>query len=135
VAVALNRRQDLEALSYGDCQLSVAELSGIAQDYFVAAWSSPLTGNCARLPGERLMVTPHYRASGYRVPQTAVMQWQGASAVLVKRSAGLEPVAVEILANIGQDYFVSCSEDLATEPVLNGSVSAVQGLLSGLGGE
>jgi len=135
VAVPLRHKEHIAALSYGDCEVSIATVSGIADDFSVEGWSDPLEGVCRRIPGERLMVTPRYRESGYLVPRTAVMQWQGHSAVLVKRDSKLETVEVSILASAGQNYFVSSHEELANSSLLTSSVSAVQGKLSGLGGE
>ena len=135
VAVPLAQRQQLRALSFADCTVSVDAVSAVARDFFVEAWSAPLRGDCALLPGERLMVTPMLAAPGYLLPQGAVIQWRGEATVLVKNGDALETVAVNLLAHTGDHYFVSCNDDLAGRSVLTTSVSAVQGLLLGLGGE
>ncbi len=135
VAAPLTQRTALVALAFGECQLPVDSVGAMAKDYFVETWSAPLTDACKRLPGERLMVTPLLSAAGYRVPRDAVMQWQGETALLIRNGELLEPVIVTLLATAGTDYIVSCDADLAGRSVLSSSVSAVQGVLMGLGGE
>ena len=135
VSIPLAQRQALSSLAFADCKLPVASVSGIADDYFVSAWSAPLAGTCALLPGERLMVTPWFAARAYRTPASAVMQWNGGPAVLVKHGDTLEVVPVQILSAAQTDYYVRCDADLADRSVLSSSVSAVQGILIGLGGE
>ena len=63
------------------------------------------------------------------------MQWQGETALLIRNGELLEPVIVTLLATAGTDYIVSCNADLAGRSLLSSSVSAVQGVLMGLGGE
>ena len=135
VAAPLEQRATLVALGFGECQLPAESVGAMANGYFVEAWSAPLTDACKRLPGERLMVTPLLSAAGYRVPRDAVMHWQGETALLVRNGERLEPVTVALLATAGTDYIVSCGADLAGRSVLSSSVSAVQGVLMGLGGE
>lgn len=135
VAVPLSRRGELVSLSEGSCELAIEEISGIAEAFRVTAWSEALTGICEYLPGQRLMVTPWYRGDGYRVPARSVMQWQGAPALLVRAGEQLVPQTVAVLGSTSEEYFVACSEELEGNEVLVTSVSAVQGMLMGLGGE
>lgn len=135
VSVPLSQRRALSELSFGDCRVALTSVSSIADDYFVSAWSEAIPPECPLLPGERLMVTPHYSGQGYRVPRTAVMAWQGEPAVLLKEGGVLQVSQVEILATAGNDYFVRSRAALDGRSVLSSSVSAVQGVLLGLGGE
>jgi hypothetical protein len=135
VSVPLAQRHSLTTLSYGDCAVAVTSVSGIAEDYFVSAWSEAIPAQCPLLPGERLMVTPRYSQPGYLVPRTAVMEWAGRPAVLLQNGESLQVVPVGILGSAGADYFVRSDMALDGASVLSSSVSAVQGVLLGLGGE
>jgi hypothetical protein len=135
VEVPLARRADLVSLSSGSCRLGIADISGIAEGFRVSAWSNPLTSACDFLPGQRFMVTPWYRAEGFRVPVRSLLQWRGRSAVLVREDGHLVPVPVEVLGGTADDYFVRCDADLDGREVLTHSVSALQGILLGLGAD
>lgn len=135
VSVPVTHRSDLQSLSAGGCELGVDSVSAIAQDFFVYAWSEPLSQQCRFLPGERLMVTPGYTFQGYRVPRQSVFQWQGEPTVLIRQQDRLTTVAVEIISGKGDFYAVGCGTDIAGGQLLSSSVSAVQGVLMGLGGE
>ncbi|PLW67205.1 hypothetical protein [Pseudohalioglobus lutimaris] len=135
VAVPLAQRETVAALAFGDCEVPVAMVSGIAHEYFVEAWSEVLSASCRRLPGERLMVTPVMAATGYSIPRRAIMQWQGETAVLIRQAGSLTPVTVELLTTADDHYIVSSNVSLDGQRVLSTSVSAVQGILMGLGGE
>jgi hypothetical protein len=135
IAVPVSRRGDLVSLSEGKCELAIAEISGIAEEFRVTAWSEAMTEACDYLPGQRLMVTPWYRGDGYRIPARSLMQWRGEPAVLVRRGAQLVPRTVVVLGGSGDEYFVACDQALEGNEVLITSVSAVQGILLGLGGE
>jgi hypothetical protein len=135
VEVPLSRREGLESLHDGTCSLPVSGISGVVTGFFLRAWSAPLSAGCDYLPGERLMVTPSYRASGYEVPGTALLQWQGKPALLMRDDTALELVLVEVLASADDYYFIRSASRLDDREVLVRSVSAVQGVLLGLGGE
>jgi hypothetical protein len=135
VSVPITRRQGLASLESKNCHLEIDSVSGIASDFFVQAWSKPLNEQCQLLPGERLMVTPGYRFQGYRVPREAVFQWQNGPTVLLRRDDELVTVPVELLSGDASTYAVACPTDIAGGEVLSSSVSAVQGVLMGLGGE
>jgi len=98
-------------------------------------WSEPLLPQCELILGQTLLVTPLYTTNAYKVPMTAVFQWQGTSSVLVHQGRRLKLVQVELIASSGKDYIVACDKSLENTEVLVSSVSAVQGILIGLGGE
>jgi membrane fusion protein, heavy metal efflux system len=135
VAVPVRQRSGLAALEYDNCSLPVDSISGIARDFFVTAWSAALDERCPLLPGERLLVTPRYQFTGFRVPRESIFQWQGKPTVLVRRGQALQTVAVELVSSDAQSYTVTCAADIAGTRVLSTSVSAAQGVLLGLGGE
>lgn len=135
VSVPLAKRNGLVRLASPDCDLEVVSISGIARDFFVQAWSEPLTTSCGLLPGQRLMVIPVYKFNGYRVPRSAVFQWQGQPTVLLRKGQKLETVSVELHGSDAGNYSVSTAATIENSEVLSSSVSAVQGVLMGLGGE
>lgn len=135
VSVPLRHRDGLTALATRDCELAVARVSGIARDFFVEAWSEPVQEQCGLLPGQRLMVQAVYSNRAYRLPREAVFQWQGEPSVLLRQEDRLVTVSVELLSADSLGYTVRCPTDIAGGEVLTTSVSAVQGILLGLGGE
>ena len=135
VQAPLAGRSTLDALAADSCELAVASVDGVATDFFVEVWSEPLQAACRLLPGERLMVRPYYRVHAYRLPRAAVFQWQGRPAVLLREGQTLRAVNVELLSGDDSNYAVACPTDIAGGTVLTSSVSAVQGMLLGLGGE
>jgi hypothetical protein len=135
VAVPLARREGLAALRNDGCELAVSTISGIAEGFFLRAWSEPLGPRCPWLPGEQLMVTPQYRLAGYTVPQSALLHWEGEPALLLRDGGELQLVAVAVSGANGDGYHVTSDIDLAGREVLTSSVSAVQGVLLGLGSD
>ena len=103
--------------------------------FFVEGWSAPLDDNCSYLPGQRLMMTPLYQFTGYRVPRSAVFQWEGVSTVLLRSGQQLKTVEVELLSSNSRYYAVASPDDISGGEILSTSVSAVQGVLMGLGSE
>jgi hypothetical protein len=135
VAVPINSRTGLSHLEFKNCQLAVASISGVAEGFFLRAWSEPLPKSCPLLPGQQLMVRPIYEIQGYEIPKAALTHWQGEPAVFLKSDNRLELVKVEVLGSISGGYYVSSRKPLAGRDILKTSVSAAQGILLKLGGE
>ncbi|KAA1193066.1 HlyD family secretion protein [Pseudohalioglobus sediminis] len=135
VSLPIDMGQQTQSLRIPGCTLAVESLSGIADDYFIEAWSAPLTSACQLLPGQRVMARPLLGVTGYLVPRSALIEWQGKSVVLMKAGTALETVLVQILGSVNSSYFVTSARDLSGREVLSTSASAVQGMLNGLGGE
>ncbi|MBE9538816.1 MAG: hypothetical protein IMF06_07010 [Proteobacteria bacterium] len=134
-AVPASSRKNLAYLKMASCELKVSSIGAIISNFFVSAWSEPLTSKCNLMLGQNLLVTPLYKTQAYKVPMTAVFQWGSATSVLVRDGGLLRAVEVELIASRNMDYIVSCNDSLAGADVLISSVSAVQGILIGLGGE
>lgn len=135
VEVPLQQSRHLVGLHHGNCDLAVTSISGVAAGFFLRAWSAPLTEACDVVPGEHLMVVPVYNRPGFEVPREAILHWRGEPAVLLREGEALVPTPVEIIASSGDDYHVTSTVDLRDRKILTRSVSAVQGILLGLGGE
>jgi hypothetical protein len=135
VALPNALRADIAYLQTDLCQLAVEQVGGMARGFFVSAWTETVKPECQLIPGQQLLVTPLLRARAYRVTQNSVFQWGEGSHVMVKQGQSLLPVAVTLLGSEGDDYLLLSDEPLAGREILVSSVSAVQGLLLGLGGE
>jgi hypothetical protein len=134
-SIPTGMRGDLARLRVGECELGVERTSGIATGFFVQVWSESLPPDCPLLLGQQVLATPLLQADAYRVPRTAVFQLEQQPHVLLRSGANLTPVAVTLLGAEGDRYLLSCPESLRKQQVLVTSVSAVQGILLGLGGE
>jgi hypothetical protein len=134
-AVPAATREGLAYLQAPECRLAISSTGGIANRLMVSGWTEPLKPECQLILGQRLLVTPYYHTAAVRVPAAALFQWREGDYVLVRSADVLEPVPVELVAAAGPDYLVQGQVALAGRDVLVSSVSAVQGILLGLGGE
>ncbi|MEH6581597.1 MAG: hypothetical protein V7754_06640 [Halioglobus sp.] len=128
-------RKDLFALESSECSVDIASVGAVARGFLVTAWSEAIEENCDLVLGQTLLVTPLYRTRAYQVPVSSVFQWQQSSSIFIEKDGQLQVVAVELLASRGGDYIVRAEVPLEGGRVLVTSVSAVQGVLMGLGGE
>jgi len=134
------RRDSLEALDARGCEVPVATVSEQVDGFLVDAWSTAPDASCGFLPGQTLEVTPLYRAGGQgqrvlRVPGSALLAWEQQNYLLQRRGEVLVLQPVTPLTREGADYLVRAPSSLAGAEVLADSVSAVQGILLGLGVE
>ncbi len=134
-AVPASSRENLAYLKTPSCELNVSSIGAIISHYFVSAWSEPLTSKCDLMLGQSLLLTPLYKVRAYKVPMTAVFQWGTVTSVLVREGGLLRAVEVELITSSGKNYVVSGGDAMEGADVLISSVSAVQGILIGLGGE
>jgi hypothetical protein len=135
VAVPLDRRRALTSLSAGGCVVAIDSIAGIADQYFAEAWSEPLGQDCDLMPGQRLQVTPRYRGDYCLLPDTSLLRRDSGNAVFMRAADSLELTPVTVVGSSGSDYVANCTGALTRGEVLVDSVSAVQGMLQGLGGE
>ncbi len=134
-ALPASARNNLVKLKTSHCELEVSSVGGVANNFFVSVWSEPIKEECGLILGQTLLLTPIYAAKGYRVPKGAVFQLHGASTILVLKGEVLVSVEVSLIASEGGHYIVSSAELIENADVLTSSISAVQGILLGLGGE
>lgn len=127
--------ENLAGLELSGCRIAVAAVDSVAEGFFVTAWSEPIPADCGVMLNATLSARPLYRRDAYAVPRSAMFTRDGEAQVLVRRGNALESVAVSLLMPDGEDYAISAVSDLAGSDVLVTSVSAVQGILLGLGGE
>jgi len=135
VALPSAIRTAVASLRAGECLLNIERVSNVIDGFFVQAWTQPLPSSCSLMLGQQLLATPMVRAeSAYRVPRSAVFQLERENYVLVRRGKYLAAEAVTLLGAEGNDYLLSVAAPLDEEEILVSSVSAVQGILLGLGG-
>lgn len=134
-SIPLQYQNTLTKLSVGTCQLDVDELSALADGFFIEAWSEPLHESCRFLLGQTLLATPILNVTGYRVPKAAVFRWSQRDAVFIRRGDELTLSYVKLVGEDNGDYIVTSEQTLLDLQVLSSSVSAVQGILLGLGSE
>jgi len=135
-ALPISVREQVVALRTGSCELAVERVSALTDGFFVQAWSSPLAVSCRLLLGQQVLATPLLQAEGaYSLPRYAVFQLERQTLVLLRDGDGLVPVPVNLLGVQGEDYVLRPESSLDGREVLVSSVSAVQGILLGLGGE
>jgi hypothetical protein len=127
--------RDVLHVQAGDCQLDISSVGRIADGFLVEGWTEPVPGECGLILGQTLLVTPHYATTAVRIPATALFQWLGSDYVLIRRGDTLVPLRVELVASADGDYLVRAAAALQGSDILRSSVSAVQGILLGLGGE
>ena len=125
------------ALTVGACRLEVAYRERLSSGLVSRLWSDPLTGNahCALGFADAVMVTPVIEQAGLAVPASSVYFFGGEYYALAKEGAELVPVVVTVLGRHDGQLLIADSEQLKNTEVLTSSVSAVQGILLGLGGE
>lgn len=127
--------QDVLHVQAGGCQLAISSVGRIADGFMVDGWTEPVPRECGLLLGQTLLVTPHYATEAVRIPASALFQWQESDYVLVRRGDILVPVQVELVGTAEGAYLVRAESTLEGSDILRSSVSAVQGILLGLGGE
>ena len=121
-------------LGLPQCALAIERREHIATQMMVAVWSSTMTPPCAGLPGQFIRVTPITERQVQIVSPQAVLTHHQQTQVLLKKGQHVVPVPVTIIAQTHQQQLViAFMPELVGQSVLTTSVSAVQGLLIGLG--
>jgi len=117
------------------CKLNVTKKNRIASGAFVEVWTESLTDECPLLLGQQIMVYPFFEEHAFLVPKTAVFSINGKDKIFVKAKSELKPIDISLLTSIDKNYLLSSQVDLTNAQILSSSVSAVQGILMGLGEE
>lgn len=136
--VALAEGDGVLAIEAGDCRVAVAHVEQRAERLYRQIWSEPLLTCPALAPGALLSGHLVHAFDGYRIPRAAVFRVAGRAGVAVDAGDSLRFVPVVIVSEDRDAFFVSVDDATATlagRDVLVRSVSAVQGLLLGIGAE
>jgi len=135
ISLPIKFKSLISQVKTSNCSLMVDNVSGIAEQSFVTAWTERIKTDCGLSFGERLTVTPSYLKQTWSVPVQAIFNWNENNQILVKNNHQLEMVEVKIHGVKDNQYFISTTYPLQDKQILKTSVSAVKGILQGLGGE
>ncbi|MEE4276960.1 MAG: hypothetical protein V2I82_00670 [Halieaceae bacterium] len=124
---------DPVALIIGDCRIDIAQVEATAQALTRRVWSAAAPACIDLIPGAAYAGRALYPFDGVAVPRGALLRHGGLAGVLVRRGQALEFVAAQIVAEEETHYYLEPDSSLAGAQVLSRSVSAVQGMLLGLG--
>jgi hypothetical protein len=127
----------ISALTVGSCHLKVAYRERLHKGLVSRLWSASVTANdeCELMYADSMMVTPVIEQAGLAIPASSVYFFEDQYYALAKDGAELLPVAVTVLGRHEGQLLIADNMALKNSQVLTSSVSAVQGLLLGLGGE
>ncbi|UAA38643.1 hypothetical protein KIH87_18595 [Paraneptunicella aestuarii] len=143
VAAPVQLAGQIESVSTRLCAnmpIKIENMEGTAENFHVSLWSEPLPESCSLKLGQTLRVVPQLEQASMLVPQSSVFNWQNSSHVLVKQGNQVQAVPVNVLAsnrtvNQVAQYYLELNSALTNNEVLSRSVSAVQGMMAGMGGE
>lgn len=133
--VASNRVSHLKSVQLDSCQLTIDHISRIAQGVFVNVWTESIKPECKLLLGQTQLVSPLYQQDAYQIAKQAVVSLEGRDYIFLRSNGVLMSQPVTLVTKVGEKYIFTAEKNLSGEVVLVSSVSAVQGILIGLGGE
>ena len=125
----------LDYVEVNRCRLNISSVSNITSDAFISVWTDKITSECNIRLGEQILATPFYKQRTYRIAKTAVFELDGKDKILLRSENMLRAMDVSLLTLVGEDYIILSDVDLTDASILVSSVSAVQGIMLGLGGE
>lgn len=117
----------------GRCHLEIDFIENANSAFFQTFWTKALNSDCPYVQGQVINVTPEYQTSAYKVKQSSVFNWEGDNFIFVKNEQGYIATQVELITSHGDTYIVTSEVSLLGKSTLISSVSAVQGILIGLG--
>lgn len=123
------------ALRSGACDLPIDGREGRVTGLSRRVWSQPLAGCLEATPGLPVDGYPVYALDGYRVPRPAIIRHGGRTLLALDRDGDLALQEVSLDGEDDMHFYLRSTVPLAGRRVLVRSVSAVQGILLGLGGE
>jgi hypothetical protein len=117
----------------GNCQLAV-DFTELADNAFhQTAWTEALREQCDFVIGQVLSARPVYETNAYKVKKSSVFNWEGGNYIFVLNNTRYEALKVTLITSQNENYILNSEASLANKTVLTSSVSAVQGMLQGLG--
>ena len=134
-SIPIKFKNTIKRVKNDSCSLQIESVSDIAEQSFVTAWTETVKADCKLSLGERLTITPSYSQQTWVVPRTSIVNWEESNQIFVKDNQHLNMVEVEIHGEKNGEYFISTKYPLQDKQILTTSVSAVKGVLQGLGGE
>lgn len=127
--------QQATTLATNKCEVSIDNVEQVSHRLLVRVWSSPLPETCGLQLGELAEVSVHLDLAALKISAESVFYINGQSAVFKLSGDTLDVVPVEIVGESeGGALLLQAHPLLVGRKVLSSSVSAVQGILLGLGG-
>ena len=117
------------------CRIETDTVSQVSEGYFQKVWSKPLTEACQLVFGQAVPVTPLQSVTHYQVPKTSVFSIDRGTYILILLGNELIVTAIDVINSNEGYYYIDSTTALQGVAVLTSSVSAVQGVLMGFGGE
>lgn len=133
LSAAAENALQIKTIQLPHCMLEISQRDQRIEQFYQSIWSAPITKNCNLKLGEQVSLIPQYYTQAYKISQDSVFSWEGQSYIWIKEADSYTAVKVDLLASEQQMYIVTAQQSLANKLILTTSVSAVQGVLLGLG--
>lgn len=118
-----------------NCRLKVSAIEAVATGLSTKVWTEALTAQCPYSLGQSLSVTPFFSQQAYTIPKSSVFSMEGEQFVFIKAGKQLKAIKVVLITSVEQNYIVQSTDFIENKEVVTSSISAVQGILLGLGSE
>jgi len=133
VNLPINKTQNVLSISSDYCQLAIDFTENANTAFYQTSWTKALTNDCAFVVGQILSATPEYQTNAYKIKQSSVFNWEGDNYIFIQEQQNYMAVKVLLIASHADSYVVKSPVSLINKNVLVSSVSAMQGILLGLG--
>jgi hypothetical protein len=125
----------VKAINTDTCNVDVEKVEKIHHRFFVRAWSATLPKDCDLELGTQLNAKIRLSVSAFTVSADSVFYLHGQASIFVRRDNALEALPIRLIGNADNENAVFTAVGLTkSDEVLTSSISAVQGILLGLGG-
>lgn len=123
----------VSSFRYKSCQVDVDYTEAANSAFYQTVWTQSLPTQCDFVIGQELSALPVYRLDAYKVKQSSVFTLEGANYIFVVNQNKYQAIEVTLITSQSENYIVQSAISLANKTVLISSVSALQGILQGLG--
>jgi hypothetical protein len=135
VLVPARTVDNMHAIRLENCRVTMTTSPGYTKGMYRVQYSEPVGSECALAYGQTVSVTPLYKKTAWRIPNSAIFAYQDRFYIWRKQDQTIIATQVQPLAQTEQYYLVHSDYPLASAQVLITSVSAAHGILLGLGEE
>ena len=118
-----------------ECRLTPTIREPMMNAHYQRVWSSFNREKCSLKPGQTISVIPSYSFSGFKVSHSAVFRLEDRLYVAAKHAEALTVHEVTIHESDHQFHYITSNTNLNNAQLLDASVSVLQGILLGMGGE
>lgn len=118
-----------------NCRVAIDRQERIVSGFRRLLWSEPASTCVPLQPGLRFSGRISFAMEGFAIPKAALLRSAGRTVVALRRRDTLVLTEVQLRGEDTADYYVTGPPELAQQPLLSSSTSALQGLLAGLGAD